>query len=120
MCAWRRQDTWSDLQLFGVVNLGVIFLFGWLKTHLVDAADAVPREQLDSRPVWTSIYEVCAALSAVAPVIVGSVAPVDDLLVISQWERPWELSWRWGDQPTSRRCCAVVSVSRMALQGEVG
>ncbi len=54
----RRQDTWSDLQLFGVVNLGVIFLFGWLKTHLVDASDAVPREQLDAKPVWNSIYEV--------------------------------------------------------------
>lgn len=54
----HRQDTWSDLQLFAVVNLGVIFLFGWLKTHLVDASDADFPEELDNKPFWLSIYQV--------------------------------------------------------------
>ncbi len=53
-----RQDTWSDLQLFAVVNLAVIFLFGWLKTHLVDASDSISPEELDSKPFWLSIYQV--------------------------------------------------------------
>ena len=52
-----RQDTWSDLQLFGVVNLIVILAFGWLKTNLVDAIDSLSREDLASKPLWNSIYE---------------------------------------------------------------
>lgn len=55
---WCRQDTWSDLQLFAVVNLAVIFLFGWLKTHLVDAADSISPEELENKPFWLSIYQV--------------------------------------------------------------
>ncbi|BDA43260.1 probable ion channel POLLUX at N-terminal half [Coccomyxa sp. Obi] len=53
-----RQDTWSDLQLFAVVNLAVIFLFGWLKTHLVDAADSISPEELENKPFWLSIYQI--------------------------------------------------------------
>lgn len=55
-----RQDTWSDLQLFGLVNLGVIFLFSWLKAHLVDVADSGETFQQMNKPFWTSLYEVSA------------------------------------------------------------
>lgn len=54
----HRQDTWSDLQLFAVVNLAVILGFGWVKTHLVDASDMISQEDLDNKPFWLSIYEV--------------------------------------------------------------
>ena len=53
-----RQDTWSDLQLFGLVNLGVIFLFSWLKAHLVDVADSGRSADEMNKPFWTSLYEV--------------------------------------------------------------
>jgi hypothetical protein len=53
----NRQDTWSDLQLFGVVNLIVILAFGWLKTNLVDAVEGLSREDLAHKPFWSSIYE---------------------------------------------------------------
>lgn len=53
-----RQDTWSDLQLFAVVNLGVILLFGWLKSHLVDTADSDFPMDPDNKPFWLSIYQV--------------------------------------------------------------
>ena len=56
-CRRRRQDTWSDLQLFGVVNLIVILAFGWLKTNLVDAVDSLSRGDPASKPLWSSIYE---------------------------------------------------------------
>lgn len=55
-----RQDTWSDLQLFGLVNLGVIFLFSWLKAHLVDVADSGRSADEMNKPFWTSLYEVSA------------------------------------------------------------
>ena len=55
-----RQDTWSDLQLFGLVNLGVIFLFSWLKAHLVDVADSGESFEQMKKPFWTSLYEVSA------------------------------------------------------------
>jgi hypothetical protein len=54
----HRQDTWSDLQLFAVVNLGVIFLFSWFKTRFVDTADMISPEELEKKPFWLSIYEV--------------------------------------------------------------
>ena len=53
-----RQDTWSDLQLFGIVNLAVIFLFSWLKAHLVDVADTGSSAEQLNKPFWTSLYEV--------------------------------------------------------------
>ena len=56
----RRQDTWSDLQLFGIVNLAVIFLFSWLKAHLVDVADSGTSAEELNKPFWTSLYEVHA------------------------------------------------------------
>ncbi len=55
-----RQDTWSDLQLFGIVNLAVIFLFSWLKAHLVDVADSGRSAEDVNKPFWTSLYEVGA------------------------------------------------------------
>ena len=55
-----RQDTWSDLQLFGIVNLAVIFLFSWLKAHLVDVADSGTSAEEMNKPFWTSLYEVPA------------------------------------------------------------
>ena len=55
-----RQDTWSDLQLFGIVNLAVIVLFSWLKAHLVDVADSGTSAEEMNKPFWTSLYEVHA------------------------------------------------------------
>ncbi len=54
----RRQDTWSDLQLFGIVNLAVIFVFSWVKAHLVDVADSGTSAEELNKPFWTSLYEV--------------------------------------------------------------
>ena len=60
----NRQDTWSDLQLFGVVNLIVILAFGWLKTNLVDAVEGLSHEDLSHKPFWSSIYEACCPAPA--------------------------------------------------------
>ncbi len=64
----RRQDTWSDLQLFGIVNLAVIFLFSWLKAHLVDVADSGTSAEELNKPFWTILYEVHAKVLFIASV----------------------------------------------------
>jgi hypothetical protein len=44
------------------VNLGVIFLFSWLKAHLVDVADSGVSAEDTNKPFWTSLYEVSACM----------------------------------------------------------
>ena len=71
-----RQDTWSDLQLFGLVNLGVIVLFSWLKAHFVDVADSGESAEQMNKPFWTSLYEVSAP-PELLPMRWGSLAHVE-------------------------------------------
>lgn len=47
------------------MNLGVIFLFSWLKAHLVDVADSGISAEDTNKPFWTSLYQVSAYIMSI-------------------------------------------------------